>query len=138
MEPATRSDEEQIRGLVTSWMAATKAGDIDALLASMAEDVVFLVPGQPPMTGKTGFAALQKAQWARGVPDFEATSEILEIKVLGEWAFMWTKLAIVITPPGASQPMTRAGHTLSILRKERGKWVLARDANLLVPTSPST
>jgi hypothetical protein len=27
--------------------------------------------------------------------------------------------------------MTRAGHTLSILKKERGRWVLARDANML-------
>lgn len=29
--------------------------------------------------------------------------------------------------------MTRAGHTLSILRKQGGKWVLVRDANLLAP-----
>jgi hypothetical protein len=27
--------------------------------------------------------------------------------------------------------MTRAGHTLSILRKEGGKWLLTRDANML-------
>ena len=67
------------------------------------------------------------------MPDFEGTSEIQEIKVLGEWAFMWTKLAIVITPPGGTQSITRAGHTLSILRKEHGKWVLARDANMLAP-----
>jgi hypothetical protein len=29
--------------------------------------------------------------------------------------------------------MARAGHTLSILRKRDGRWVLARDANLLAP-----
>jgi len=33
--------------------------------------------------------------------------------------------------------MTRAGHTLSILRKENGRWLLARDANLLSPVSKS-
>jgi hypothetical protein len=27
--------------------------------------------------------------------------------------------------------MKRAGHTLHVLRKERGRWVIARDANLL-------
>jgi len=34
--------------------------------------------------------------------------------------------------------MKRAGHTLSVLKKQNGKWVLARDANLLapVPTQP--
>jgi len=36
-------------------------------------------------------------------------------------------------PPGGAQCMMRAGHTLSILKKEHGKWVLARDANMLVP-----
>lgn len=133
-----RSDEEQIRELVTTWMAATKAGDLDTLLTLMAEDVVFLVPGQPPMVGKAGFAALQKAQWTQGVPNFEGTSEIREIKVLGEWAFMWTKLAIVIAPPGRRDPIARSGHTLSILKRERDKWVFARDANLLAAAPPSS
>jgi hypothetical protein len=31
--------------------------------------------------------------------------------------------------------MARAGHTLSILNKQNGKWVLARDANMLSPVS---
>ena len=66
-----RSDEEQIREVVTTWMSATKAGDLDTLLSLMAEDVVFLVPGQPPMVGKASFAALQKSQWTQGVPNFE-------------------------------------------------------------------
>jgi ketosteroid isomerase-like protein len=31
--------------------------------------------------------------------------------------------------------MVRAGHTLTILRKEAGKWKIARDANLLAPVA---
>jgi hypothetical protein len=46
---------------------------------------------------------------------------------------MWTRLTVVVTPPGGSPPITRAGHTLSILKRENGKWVLARDANMLSP-----
>jgi uncharacterized protein (TIGR02246 family) len=133
---AGRSDEQQIRELVSTWMSATKRGDLDALLALIAEDVVFLAPGQAPMS-KAGYASLQKAQWAKGLPDFEGTSAIQEIEVLGDWAFMWTKLAIVVTPPGSGPRISRAGHTLSILKREHGKWLLARDANMLAP-SPST
>jgi hypothetical protein len=48
---------------------------------------------------------------------------------------MWTKLTVIVTPPGGAQSMTRAGHTLSILTKQGGKWVLARDANMLAPVS---
>lgn len=29
------------------------------------------------------------------------------------------------------EPITRSGHTLSLFQKQKGRWVLARDANLL-------
>lgn len=45
------SDEREIRQLIATWMAATKAGDIETVLSLMAEDVVFLSAGQPPMIG---------------------------------------------------------------------------------------
>jgi uncharacterized protein (TIGR02246 family) len=126
------SDEEQIRQLVATWMAASKTGDVDTVLSLMAEDVVFLVPGRPPM-GKGEFAAAARAQAGEGAPEIDGTSEIQEITVAGEWAFMWTKLKVVATPRDGSAPVVRAGHTLTVLRKERGRWVLARDANLLAP-----
>jgi len=125
------SDEQEIRQLVATWMAATKAGDIDTVLSLMAEDVVFLVLGQPPMIGKKSFESAARAQSAQGSPHFEGRSEIQELKVLGEWAFMWTKLTVVVTPAGGGGSRTRTGHTLTILKKENSNWVLARDANLL-------
>jgi uncharacterized protein (TIGR02246 family) len=130
-----RNDEQEIRHLVATWIAATKAGDIETVLSLMADDVVFLVPGQSPMIGKSAFAAAAKALSDHGAPQFDGTSEIQEIQIFGDWAFMWTKLTVVVTPPGSAPSMTRAGHTLSILRKQNGKWVLARDANMLVSVS---
>jgi uncharacterized protein (TIGR02246 family) len=132
-----QSDEQEIRQLVATWMTATKAGDIDTVLSLMAEDVVFLLPGRPPMIGKSAFAAAAGAQSAQERPQFDGTSDIQEIKVVGEWAFMWAKLSVVVTPPGGASSMARAGHTLSILNKQNGKWVLARDANMLSPVSKS-
>ena len=128
-----QSDEQEIRQLVETWISATKAGDIETVLSLMADDVVFLIAGQPPMVGKSAFAAAAHAQSGQGTLQFDGTSEIQEIKVLGDWAFMWTKLTIVVTPPGGAQSMTRAGHTLSILKKQNNRWVLARDANMLTP-----
>ncbi len=127
-----QTDEAQIRELVATWMAATRAGDVDTVLALTADDVVFLVPGRPPMH-KSEFAAALKAQAGHQAPTFDGRSEIQEIKVLGGWAFMWTKLSVIATPPDGSPPIERAGHTLTVLKKEQGKWVLARDANLLAP-----
>ena len=132
-----QSDEQKIRQLVSTWMAASKAGDVETVLSLMADDVIFLMPGQEVM-GKADFAAAARAQSGQGgegAPQFDGKSEIQEIKVLGDWAFMWTKLTVIVTSPGDAQSMTRAGYTLSILKKQRGKWLLARDANLLAPIS---
>ena len=132
-----QSDEQEIRQLVSTWMAASKAGDVETVLSLMADDVIFLMPGQEVM-GKADFAAAARAQSGQGgegAPQFDGKSEIQEIKVLGDWAFMWTKLTVIVTSPGDAQSMTRAGYTLSILKKQRGKWLLARDANMLAPVS---
>jgi uncharacterized protein (TIGR02246 family) len=128
-------DERQIRDLVATWMRATKAGDLDTVLGLMTDDVVFLVAGQPPMIGKAAYAAAAKPRPGQPAPQFDGTSEIQEISIAGDWASMWTKLTVVVTPPGGAAPITRAGHTLTILRKRNGRWLLARDANLLSPVA---
>jgi hypothetical protein len=47
-----QNDEQAIRQLVTSWLEASKAGDTEKVLSLMADDVVFLVTGQPPMDAR--------------------------------------------------------------------------------------
>ena len=126
------SDEEQIRQLVATWMEASASGDVDTVLSLIADDVVFLLPGRPPMR-KDEFVKVSKAQAAPGGPKIDGQADIQEIQVLGDWAFMWTKLRVVAAPSDGSAPVERAGHTLTVLKKNNGKWVLARDANLLVP-----
>jgi uncharacterized protein (TIGR02246 family) len=90
------------------------------------------------MMGRAAYAEAAQGQAGQGAPQFDGTSDIQEINVLGDWAFMWTKLKVVVTPPGGAAPMTRAGHTLTILNKQNGKWLLARDANLLTPIETDT
>ena len=125
-------DEQAIRNLIANWLTASKAGDTDTVLGLMSDDVVFLVCGQPPMRGKEAFAAGQAA--LKDV-EIEATSEILEVKVLGDWAYVWTHLSVAFRPRSDGVANKRAGNTLSILRKHGGKWLLVRDANMLAPVS---
>ena len=125
------SDETAIRELVATWMSATKAGDLEIVLGLMSDDVVILVPGQAPMVGREAYAKAARPQSSAGTPTFDGQSEIQELKVLGDWAYLWSRLTVAVTPAGGGKTTVRAGHTLSIFRKERGRWVLARDANLL-------
>lgn len=125
------SDEAQIRVLVETWQAATRAGDVDTVLGLMTDDAVFLVPGRPPMH-KVEFAELSRVPPGAPRATFESTSEIMEIAVSGDMAYLWSRLSVTVTPPGTDQPIERAGHTLTVFRRIGDRWLLARDANLLV------
>jgi uncharacterized protein (TIGR02246 family) len=123
-----QDDEQAIRQLVATWISATNAGDTEKVLSLMADDVAFLMPGQPPMRGKSEFAKAQRAMSGAGV---RATSEVQEVRVSGDWAYCWTSITVVMTPRGGGAPVKRAGNTLSVLRKQAGAWALFRDANML-------
>jgi uncharacterized protein (TIGR02246 family) len=112
-------------------MSASQAGDVETVLGLMADDVVFMVPGREPF-GKAEFAAGAEAM--KGMR-MKGKSEILEVQVLGAWAYLRTRLRVTMTAAGRAEPVSRAGCTLSICRKGAdGRWRLARDANLLAAT----
>lgn len=128
---STSDDELAIRKLIATWLNATRAGDVDAVLSLMAPDAVFLVPGGPPMCGREAFAKPLRALLA--THSIETLSEIQEISIEGNMAYARTRLTVEVRPrDGSAAPVRRSGHTMSILRKQpSGAWLLTRDANLL-------
>ena len=121
------SDEQAVRDLVETWMRATRDGDTATVLSLMTDDVVFMVPGREPF-GKEAFAAASRDM--QGVR-IEGSSDIRELKVLGDWAYLRSYLEVKMMPPGGNA-VERSGYTLTIFRKQPdGRWLLARDANLL-------
>jgi uncharacterized protein (TIGR02246 family) len=124
-----QDDEQAIRQLVDTWLTASESGDLNTMLTLMADDVIFMVPGREPF-GKEEFVQNYKQM---GGVKLTTKSDIQEIKVLGEWAWMRNLLRVTFTPGGGT-PTTHSGYVLTILRKSSdGKWVIARDANLLTP-----
>jgi uncharacterized protein (TIGR02246 family) len=120
-------DESAIRRVVETWMAASRTGEVATILSLMTEDVVFMVPGREPF-GKAEFAA--SASSLKGVT-MEGVTDVREIRVLGDWAYVRNHIAVTMTPADGA-PIRRAGYALSILHKEDdGQWRLARDANLV-------
>ena len=126
-------DEQAIRNVVARWHKATADGDVGAVLALMADDVVFLVAGKPPMRGREAFERGLRTLLASH--RIESTGEIQEVEVDGNLAYCWATLDVRIVPLGSGAATTRNGNTLSIFRRQTsGDWVLYRDANLL-PTA---
>ena len=126
---AEQSDEQAIRELVDKWLAASKTGDLKTMLNLLAQDVIFMVPGKEPF-GKDAFA--QNYEQMKDTK-LEAASDIKEIHILGDWAWMRSFLKVTFTPAGGNST-SHSGYILTILRKNAdGEWVIARDANLLMP-----
>jgi len=130
------ADEQALREVIARWHRATAAGDVDAVLGLMAEDAVFLVAGRPPMRGRAEFAdGLRQLLQSHRV---ESTGDIQEVEVSGDLAYCWTLLHVRMIPRAGGEANERSGSTLSIFhRQPDGAWRLARDANLLAPTSGS-
>ena len=120
-------DERAIRQVVDTWFEATRSGDLQTVLGLMTDDVVFMTPGQEPF-GKDVFAARSQGMKRRRI---EGASDIRELRVLGDWAYLRNHIELTVTPPDGPA-MRRSGYTLTILRKDPdGRWRLARDANML-------
>lgn len=126
-------DEHAIRQLIETWFVASRRGDLTTVLDLIADDAIFMVPGKPPFD-KAAFAAAScdahPARASDAAPRIDGRYRIDELRVLGDWAYLRNFIEIDVTPP-AGEPVRRAAHTLTILRKSEGRWWLVRDANLL-------
>lgn len=124
-------DERAIRELHSTWIDAVNAGDLGRLLTLMADDVVFLNPGQAP-SDRDGFSAVFPAahQQAR----IRCISELEEVVVVGEVAYTRSRDSLSVIPRAGGETMQLAGDRLTVYRKQPdGRWLLARDAHTLSP-----
>ncbi|CAN5303409.1 hypothetical protein BH10PLA2_BH10PLA2_31030 [soil metagenome] len=125
MEP----DERAIRELHSTWIEGVNAGDLVGLLGLMADDVVFLNPGQAPIGRDgfpTGFLAAHQRAWIHCISDLE------EVVVVGEVAYTLSRDSLSVTPRAAGEAMQLAGHRITVYRKQPdGRWLVSRDANTL-------
>ena len=125
-------DERAIRDVVERWHRATEAGDVDAVLDLMVEDVVFLVAGHAPMRGRGAFE--QGLRTLLATHRIESSGNVREVVASGDLAYCWTELDVSIHPRAGGEAVMRSGSALTILRRQAdGAWRVVRDANLLPP-----
>src|SRR5437764_15211377 len=90
-----RTDERKIHEVHATWINAVNAGDLVCLLALMADDAVFLNPGQAPF-GRDGFSANFSA--AHQQLRVRCVSELEEVVVIGEVAYPRSRDVLYVTP----------------------------------------
>lgn len=126
-----KPDERNIREVHSTWIHAVNAGDLVRLLTLMADDVVFLNPGQSPF-GRDGLSAHFSA--ARQQLQIHCISELEEVVVVGEVAYTRSRDTLSITRRAGGESTQLAGYRITVYRKQPdGRWLLARDAHTLSP-----
>src|SRR5690348_14183734 len=117
-------DEKAIRSLIDAWFEATAANDLARVLEMMDDEVVFLTPGRPPMR-KEVFAAASRAM--EPTVRFDGRADVQEIRVFGDWAYLWNQLTVSVHRTDGGPTVHRSGPVLSVLRKKPdGRWVMFR------------
>src|SRR5215469_14072379 len=129
------SDEREIRTVHSIWIDAVNAGDLARLLTLVAEDVVFLTPGQAPF-GRERFSSNFMA--AHQEMRICCTSELEEVVIVGDVAYTRSRDALTATPRAGGSgkaktaQLTLAGHRMTVYRKQRdGRWLLSRNIHTL-------
>jgi uncharacterized protein (TIGR02246 family) len=126
-------DEQALRTLHADWIEAVNAGDLDRLLAWMAEDALFLNPGREPV-GREDFPAGFSAGHRRA--RIHCTSELQDLAIVGPVAYAASRDSLSVTPRAGGEAMALAGHRITIYRQQPdGRWLLARDAHTLSPAA---
>ena len=122
---AGRGGAERIRRQVERAVAALNTGDVDTLAELRTDDAVVLKPGGPPERGKDEIRRHLEALFAGWGVNESRTIE--EIRVAGEWAFVWGFYEVVLTPTGEGELTREKGKYIDVLRLESdGQWRFAR------------
>lgn len=122
------NDEQQIRRLIESWVAAIDRSELAGAVADRTDDVVmFDVP--PPQDGVRGIEAYRATwppflEWQRNGACFELVE--LEVTAGDDVAFAHALLRCSSREDLAAHPDKRLRITLG-LRKEGGRWLVAHE-----------
>ena len=128
--------EEQIRTLIQRWAAAVHRGDLAAVLADHADDIVmFDVP--PPYEGVRGIDAYRETwppffEWQAQGASFEIVS--LDVTAGDDVAYAHALLRCGTPQDLAERPENRLRLTLG-LRRQQGRWVVAHEHHSFPDTS---
>jgi uncharacterized protein (TIGR02246 family) len=93
-------DERAIREVHSTWIDGVNAGDLVSLLRLMADDVVFLNPGQAPF-GREGFSPGFKA--AHQQATINCISALEDVVVVGEVAYTLSRDSLSVAPVPAEK-----------------------------------
>ena len=123
--PLTDEDVAAIKAIGPALDEANLAGDFDAVVEMMTEDVLLMNQNEPIIQGRAGVSKWFKAFESATVTEHK--HELLEVDGYGDIAYARGAYKNAIVFEGIAEPIKGEGKTLLILRKQpNGTWLISR------------
>lgn len=116
---------ESLKKQHQKWINVVNNGNIDEYTGILADDAVWIPPGQQPIIGRAAFKQWITPFASKFSYEFSISEE--RFIVSGNWAFERAQFTSKMTPNAGGEPMTHSG-TFTVLwyRSEEGKWYIER------------
>jgi len=119
-EPSAEADTAAVKNVHEAFVDAYTSMDFEKFMSFIAEDAVWLPPNRLPLAGKEAIRAWYDFTVNDSV---EASVQLDEIQVCGDWAFRLATWNITVTPKGSQEKNTFQNKSIQIFRRQPdGSW----------------
>jgi len=120
------TDADAVAGIREHNVAVEHAltdGDIDALMAEIVDDAVWMPPDQAPIVGKPAIRSFYEALFEQVTLAGTLSPDNQELQIFGDWAVLRGVLVGTVTPKAGGEPKPFANKFVNVLRREPdGAW----------------
>jgi ketosteroid isomerase-like protein len=113
----TKAEGDKLMQLSKDWSDLVKNGDIETIMEGWADDAVMMVPGLPPLKGKS--AIRKYVEEGMKIPGFSIRWEPLEVSVSksGDMAYLIERNEMIFSD-SLGNPMISYNKVVTVWRKQ--------------------
>jgi len=125
MVPSANDAEPAIRAKDAEFSAAARAGNVDGMMATYADDAVLMAPNYPAFRGRDAIRQF----WSGfvGAGQVDAAVEADSVMQSGDLATELGHYRLKIVPKGGGAPIEDNGKYILVWRKSGGQWRAVAD-----------
>jgi uncharacterized protein (TIGR02246 family) len=137
-ESTAVADKAAVETATTAFHQALRTNDLETFMSYVADDVVFMPPGEPPVRGRDAVR-----QWVTGfLAQYQTSSLTLadrEVRVGSGWAVELGTFEWALQPAAGGSPVVDRGTYMQVWTQQGdGTWRFAREVyNSSIPPAPA-
>jgi uncharacterized protein (TIGR02246 family) len=118
------SHEPRLDARRGEWIARVNAGDLDGYTAMMADDVIWIPPGQAALDGRDNVRAWLAPMFEEFA--YELTVTGVEVRVTGDWAVERGVFTSRLRPRAATEWSEHGGLYFLLWKRRDDEWYIGR------------